>query len=232
MSAKPIKKTNSSEPSALGKIYLIAYNAIQTLGWSYLLLQSVTYFLDRGTLDNYWKEVKWTIIIFQTAALLEVLHAAIRLVPSSVIVVLMQVYSRVFLVFGVLLATNGATVSPGLPLCVLAWSITEIIRYAYYAFNLLNTVPQMLLFFRYSTFLVLYPLGITGELLCMYHSLDEISEKQLFTISMPNKWNFIFNYYYFLVFYMLLYIPLFPVLFGHMQKQRRKMLGDGSKKSA
>ncbi|CAH2099944.1 unnamed protein product [Euphydryas editha] len=161
----------------------------------------------------------------------KVLHAAIKLVPSSVIVVLMQVYSRVFLVLGILVATDSATVSPGLPLCILAWSITEIIRYAYYAFNLLNVVPQLLLFLRYSTFLVLYPLGITGELLCMYHSLDEIHEKQLYTISMPNKWNFIFNYYYILIFYMFLYIPLFPYLFGHMLKQRRKMLGDDTKKS-
>ncbi|XP_045761294.1 uncharacterized protein LOC123864715 [Maniola jurtina] len=232
MSSNSLKKHKHTELSFVGKSYLIVYNGIQTLGWSYLLLQSLTYFLNRGTLDNFWQEIKWTVLIFQNAALLEVLHAAIRLVPSSVFVVLMQVYSRVFLVAGILLATEAATVSPGLPLCVLAWSITEIIRYAYYALNLVDAVPQMLTFFRYSTFLVLYPLGITGELLCMYHSLEEIAEKRLFTVSMPNKWNFIFNYYYFLIFYMLLYIPFFPYLFGHMLKQRRKMLSDPSKKSA
>ncbi|CAH0722580.1 unnamed protein product, partial [Brenthis ino] len=231
MSAKPQKKNKPSEPSALGKSYLIAYNGVQTLGWSYLLLQTATYFLNRGTLDNYWNEVKWTIIIFQNAAILEILHAAIRLVPSNVLVVFMQIFSRVFLVCGILMVTDSAIVSPGLPLCVLAWSITEILRYSYYALNLLNIVPHVLLFFRYSTFLVLYPLGITGELLCMYHSLNEIAEKELFTMSMPNKWNFIFNYYYILIFYMFLYIPLFPYLFGHMLKQRKKMLADDKKKS-
>lgn len=87
------------------------------------------------------------------------------------------------------------------------------------------------LYYRYSTFLVLYPLGITGELLCMYHSLPEVHEKKLFTISMPNAWNFVFNYYYFLIFYMFLYIPLFPVLFGHMLSQRRKMLRNDAKKA-
>ncbi|CAH2267205.1 very-long-chain (3R)-3-hydroxyacyl-CoA dehydratase hpo-8 [Pararge aegeria] len=232
MSSSSTKKAKHTELSFLGKSYLIAYNGVQTLGWAYLLLQSLTYFLNRGTLENFWQEIKWTVIIFQNTALLEVLHAAIRLVPSSVFVVLMQVYSRVFLVAGVLLATEAATISPGLPLCVLAWSVTEIIRYAYYALNLVNAVPPLLTFFRYSTFLVLYPLGITGELLCMYHSLEEIAEKQLFTVSMPNKWNVIFNYYYFLVFYMLLYIPFFPYLFGHMLKQRKKILGDISKKLA
>ncbi|KAI5634807.1 protein tyrosine phosphatase-like protein, PTPLA domain-containing protein [Phthorimaea operculella] len=229
-SAKGPKKVRNSEPSAFGKFYLVAYNSIQTVGWSYLLWISLVHFLNRGTLDTFWPEIKWTVIIFQNAAVLEVVHAALGLVPSSVMVVLMQVYSRVFLVCGALLATQGATTSPGLPLCILAWSVTEIIRYAYYAVNLIATVPQALLFMRYSTFLVLYPIGITGELLCMYHSLDEIYEKKLFTVSMPNSWNFVFNYYYFLIFYMLLYIPLFPVLFGHMLAQRRKMLSKDAKK--
>lgn len=84
---------------------------------------------------------------------------------------------------------------------------------------------------RYSTFLVLYPVGITGELLCMYYSLDEVAEKQLLTYSMPNAWNVVFNYHYFLIFYMMLYIPLFPVLFGHMLAQRKKMLGRDAKKA-
>ncbi|XP_059049202.1 very-long-chain (3R)-3-hydroxyacyl-CoA dehydratase 2 [Achroia grisella] len=213
-----------SEPSAIAKFYLLAYNGVQTLGWTYLLLNTAIHFLDRGTLDTLWPQIKWTVIIFQNAAVLEVLHAAVGLVPSSVFVVLMQVYSRVFLVCGILLVTYGATISPGIALCVFAWSITEIIRYGYYTLNLVNGVPRLLLFLRYSTFLILYPLGITGELLCMYHALDEIAEKNIFTMTMPNDWNILFNYYYFVIFYMILYIPLFPVLFGHMLSQRRKML--------
>ncbi|XP_013144712.1 PREDICTED: very-long-chain (3R)-3-hydroxyacyl-CoA dehydratase hpo-8 [Papilio polytes] len=230
MTDKVLKKPKPAEPSALGKLYLLSYNIIQTIGWFYLLWQSLVHFLNRGTLTTFWDEVKWTIVIFQNAAILEVVHAALRLVPSGVMVVLMQVYSRVFLVCGVLLTTQGAPASPGLPLCVLAWSVTEIVRYGYYALNLINSAPQSLLFLRYSTFLVLYPLGITGELLCMYHALDEIASKQLFTVLMPNTWNFIFNYYYFVISYMFIYIPIFPVLFGHMLKQRKKMLNKDIKK--
>lgn len=219
------KNTKSSGPSTIGKLYLIAYNSIQSIGWSYLLWKFIAHFLNHGTLNTLWPQIKWTVIIFQNAAILEVVHAAIGLVPSGVFIVLMQVYSRVFLVCGALLSTQGATTSLGLPLCILAWSITEIIRYAYYAIYIIGYVPKNLLFLRYSTFLILYPLGITGELLCMYHILDEVAEKKIFTVSMPNTWNFTFSYYYYLIFYMFLYIPLFPVLFGHMLRQRRKMLG-------
>ncbi|XP_013195322.1 very-long-chain (3R)-3-hydroxyacyl-CoA dehydratase 2 [Amyelois transitella] len=224
MTEKVTKKTKRSEPSGIGKLYLITYNGIQTIGWTYLLLSSAIHFLNRGTLDTFWPEIKTTVIIFQNAAVLEILHAAIGLVPSGVFIVLVQVYSRVFVVCGILLSAHGSTVSPGLPLCILAWSVTEIIRYAYYTLNLIGAVPQPLLFLRYSTFIILYPIGITGELLCMYHSLEEVAEKNLYTISFPNAWNFIFNYYYFIVAIMSLYIPLFPVLYGHMLAQRKKML--------
>ncbi|CAG9783017.1 unnamed protein product [Diatraea saccharalis] len=230
MSEKHAKKHKGSGPSAIGKLYLLSYNGIQTLGWAYLLCNSVLYFLNRGTLQGFWNEIKWTVIIFQGAAVLEVVHSMIGLVSSGFMVVLMQVYSRVFLVFGVLLITHGGATSPGLPLCVLAWSITEIIRYSYYGLNLMNAIPETLTFLRYSTFLILYPLGITGELLCMYHSLDEVKEKKLFTSTMPNQWNYIFDYYYFLIVYMLLYIPFFPYLFSHMLSQRKKVLGGDKQK--
>ncbi|XP_028162435.1 very-long-chain (3R)-3-hydroxyacyl-CoA dehydratase hpo-8 [Ostrinia nubilalis] len=232
MSEKTAKKTvRRSGPSAIGKSYLLAYNFLQTLGWSYLLWQSLVYFLNRGTLDAYWDEIKWTLYIFQGGAILEILHSLLGLVSSGILVVTMQVHSRVFLVFAILMALHSATVSPGLPLCILAWSITEIVRYAFYGLNLINAVPQTLSYLRYSTFLILYPLGVTGEILCMYHSLDEIVEKKLYTVSFPNDWNVAFNFYYFMYFYMFMYFPLFPYLFGHMLKQRRKVLGDDTKKT-
>lgn len=40
--------------------------------WTYLLLQTLGYFLNRGKLENYWDEIKWTVVIFQNAAILEV----------------------------------------------------------------------------------------------------------------------------------------------------------------
>lgn len=230
MPEKTVKKKNS-EPSAIGKLYLLAYNGVQTVGWSYLMYQTVTHFFNRRSLDSFWPEIKWTVFIFQNAAILEVLHAAIRLVPSGVFVTLAQVYSRVFLVWGSLLISQGAQTSPGLPLAIIAWSITEIIRYGYYALNLVKIVPSFLLTLRYSTFLLLYPIGVTGELLCMYYSLPEIAEKKIWTVSMPNSYNFIFNYHYFIMFYMFLYLPLFPILFGHMMAQRKKMLGKDVKKT-
>lgn len=79
----------------------------------------------------------------------QIVHAATGIVQSNVVLTTFQVLSRVMLVCGVLLATPNAILSPGLPLALFAWSITEIIRYAFYGFNLLNIVPRILIILRY-----------------------------------------------------------------------------------
>jgi len=55
---------------------------------------------------------------------------------------------------------------------VLAWSATEVIRYAFYALSLTrSTVPGVLVYLRYTTFYLLYPLGASSEALLILSSL-------------------------------------------------------------
>lgn len=159
------------------------------------------------------------------------------------------------LVCGVLLATPNAIFSPGLPLALLAWSITEIIRYSFYGLNLLDVVPGVLIFlryvatnfsqskisnsfprdnsyliqinflFRYTTFIILYPTGVSGELLCLYWAQNYAKNNSIWSIELPNAYNFSFSYYIFLWVVIILYIPLFPQLYMHMFALRKKVLG-------
>ncbi len=48
----------------------------------------------------------------------------------------------------------------GVLLVCFAWSVTEVVRYSYYAFNILGFVPYLLTWCRYSLFIILYPLGV------------------------------------------------------------------------
>uniref|UniRef100_A0A1L8DY34 Very-long-chain (3R)-3-hydroxyacyl-CoA dehydratase n=1 Tax=Nyssomyia neivai TaxID=330878 RepID=A0A1L8DY34_9DIPT len=214
------------EISAIAKLYLILYNSGQVLGWSYMLYQLFAYYtFDGHSGQTLWEYISLTVIIFQNAAVLEIVHAATGIVPSNVIITTFQVLSRVMVVCGVLMATPTAKVSPGLPLALLAWSVTEIIRYGYYALNLINNVPKFVTWLRYTTFIALYPIGVTGELLCFYWAQDYAKTHGVWSIEMPNRWNVTFSYFYFLWFVMLLYIPLFPQMYLHMFAQRKKILG-------
>ena len=59
-----------------------------------------------------------------------------------------------------------------------------------------------------------------------------IAQTKMFTLELPNSWNFSFNFYLVVVMVMLSYIPVFPQLYLHMFAQRKKVLVNDSKKKA
>ncbi|CAL4209036.1 unnamed protein product, partial [Meganyctiphanes norvegica] len=126
---------------------------------------------------------------------------------SNPVLTAFQVFSRVFVLWGVLHSAEHSQQSLGLPMLLVAWSVTEVIRYSYYFFNIIDLVPSALTFLRYTLFIGLYPLGVTGELLCSYAALPAISRSNIFSVPLPNKLNFAFDSYYALIVVMLLYIP-------------------------
>nr|CAD7449945.1 unnamed protein product [Timema bartmani] len=85
---------------------------------------------------------------------------------------------------------------------------------------------------RYTTFIALYPVGVTGELLCIFAAYSYVASTKMWSLEMPNKLNFTFSYHYMLLFIMFLYIPLFPQMYLHMFAQRRKILGGNSTKKS
>lgn len=89
----------------------------------------------------------------------------------------MQVASRFVLVWGAVNNYPQATSSsPFYSSMLLAWSITEIIRYSYFVMNLRGAVPSLLTWLRYNTFYVLYPVGIASEMWLMFKA-SEVAEK-------------------------------------------------------
>lgn len=58
---------------------------------------------------------------------------------------------------------------------VVSWSATEVIRYSFYACNLLGYEPYVLLYLRYTTFYILYPLGASSEAFLIYATLPRSS---------------------------------------------------------
>lgn len=124
--------------------------------WSYLLFLLIAYPLGLYKLPNntLYETVKWTVIIFQNAAALEVVHATIGIVPSNPFITFCQVASRVIVVCGVFMITKAGHESIGVPFALLAWSITEVIRYGNYTLNLLNSVPYFVKWLRFVYFIL------------------------------------------------------------------------------
>lgn len=176
--------------------------------WGYGLYLCLQMFAS-GEVKNYrllWERCSLVISLFQTYQLVEVLHAAIRFVPSSPIQTFIQILSRLMLVWGILVPLKDARYSVGVPLLLIAWSIAECTRYFYYGFNVYNAAPYLSTWLRYTLFIVLYPMGVSGELITMYHALPVIRRDKFLTFSLPNSFNISFYYDYFIILFMLSYV--------------------------
>uniref|UniRef100_A0A2K5E8L3 Very-long-chain (3R)-3-hydroxyacyl-CoA dehydratase n=1 Tax=Aotus nancymaae TaxID=37293 RepID=A0A2K5E8L3_AOTNA len=206
-------------PGPLATAYLVIYNVVMTAGWLVIAVGLVRAYLAKGSYHSLYYSIEKPLKFFQTGALLEV-----GIVPSSVVLTSFQVMSRVFLIWAVTHSVKEVQTEDSVLLFVIAWTITEIIRYSFYTFSLLNHLPYLIKWARYTLFIVLYPMGVSGELLTIYAALPFVRQAGLYSISLPNKYNFSFDYYAFLILIMISYIPLFPQLYFHMIHQRRKVL--------
>ncbi|GAB1300231.1 Very-long-chain (3R)-3-hydroxyacyl-CoA dehydratase 2 [Apodemus speciosus] len=169
--------------------------------WLVIAVGLARAYLAKGSYHSLYYSIEKPLKFFQTGALLEILHCAIGISLDFYV----QSEDSVLLF-------------------VIAWTITEIIRYSFYTFSLLNHLPYIIKWARYTLFIVLYPMGVTGELLTIYAALPFVRQAGLYSISLPNKYNFSFDYHAFLILIMISYIPLFPQLYFHMIHQRRKVL--------
>jgi hypothetical protein len=55
--------------------------------------------------------------------------------------------------------------------------------------------------------MVLYPLGVSSELTMAWLALPDIKRRGLFSSSLPNSWNWGFDYHLVCILVMLTYIP-------------------------
>ena len=86
--------------------------------------------------------------LFQLASALEIVHAAVGLVGGSPLTALMQWAGRSNVLFGVVAAVpevqNGAAVGA----MFLAWALSEVVRYPWYAASLAGACPHWLTWLR------------------------------------------------------------------------------------
>lgn len=63
------------------------------------------------------------------------------------------------------------------------------------------------LFYRYTLFIALYPLGVTGEMLCYFTALPVVQKHRYLSVPLPNQLNFAFDSYYAFIVVIVMYIP-------------------------
>lgn len=171
--------------------YLIFYNILQFCGWLAILIT--------GRLDL----LMW----FQTIQMLEVVHCLIGFVKSSAIQTFAQILSRLVIVWMCLVPYRETHETIGLDMILWAWPIAETTRYIYYALNLMKLNLYIVTWARYTFFIVLYPLGVSGELLILFKLIQVLKKTGDLKYALPNILNISFYPDYYIVSVMLTYVP-------------------------
>ena len=211
------------------KYYLASYNFIAFAFWAIYFI----YFISTGFRIDVCSIV--FLNIAQGLAMFEIFHAVMKWVKSPIMSTVAQVASRILVLvlidnYVLTHVTLGLSVSGpsasvvgkavtnywsitdiGIVIVSFAWSITELLRYSLYFLALVGKQPKWLVWMRYSLFIGLYPLGVTGEWFIFLAPVIAAG----FTLT---------GYTYFVAFLFLAYAYYFPVLYGYMWKQRKAKL--------
>ncbi|KAK0485715.1 PTPLA-domain-containing protein [Armillaria novae-zelandiae] len=238
----------AAKQSALVKYYLVSYNVLSTLGWSWVLIMTLVHVFN---LDRKSAATRFTLLtsrpgcpmccgpstvaprrrtgasgpvtaFVQSCAILEIVHVLLGWVRSPLSTTGMQVASRLYAIWGVTEPFPPVCSNPLYTTMVFAWSVTEVVRYSFYAATLLGHEPKQLLYLRYTLFYVLYPLGASSEAFLNYATLPTSSPVPSWLSWAQGMWKPT-DYIRGLLF--LIWWPGLYVMYTHMIVQRRKVLG-------
>ena len=208
---------------SIKSVYLILYNFLQLCGWSCFFFRVTNYLINSKSLQEIYSNSHLILECCQYGAFLEIIHSIIGLVKSSIFATSIQIIGRIIIVL--ILQFFESAVSQGYFLIYFAWSIVEIVRYTYYIMNLLQkdffkfNIPYILIWCRYSFFVVLYPIGVSGEMITVWNAKKDFNKYILYQ---TDKYTFTAADLIYPIW--IFYIPALIYLYGYLFKQRKKVL--------
>jgi very-long-chain (3R)-3-hydroxyacyl-CoA dehydratase len=190
--------------------WLILFNGFTLVAWLVFLVVAASGGFELNT------GAAMVLAVAQGLAIFEVMNAILGIAGSNFLLTGLQVASRLLVMALLVMMAPDCPCDGfekyGYPLIVLAWTVTEVIRALNYLSDLLGLGLKAIGWLRYSLFIVLYPLGVTGEFLIIYGYWKWRGEHiDLIALTLAA---IAFSY-----------VIFFPKLYGHMLAQRRKKLG-------
>ncbi|KAK5990119.1 3-hydroxyacyl-CoA dehydratase [Cladobotryum mycophilum] len=205
---------NSSKPqrkaSPLKTGYLILYNVLSAFAWGIVLARTTNLLATEGPQFVYFGVNEW-LTWTQSMAGMEILHSLFGIVRAPLMTTIMQVSSRLLLVWGIVYPFPFLAQVPTYSSMLIAWSVTEVIRYSFFALTLSGSQPSFLTWLRYNTFFILYPVGILSECSLVYLATEPAGKR-----------NELEKYALYAI--LAVYVPGSYILYSYMMTQRKKVM--------
>ena len=209
------------------RTYLICYNLLQTTLWTLCFLQVFGALLRTRLGYRAFRSAEPFARAGQALAWMEVIHAGTGLAGGGVSAAFIQSLGRSVVLFAIL-GKIWESADMTAAILVLVWSLADVFRYVFYIASLFNNCPYWLVWLRYSLFLILYPIGIVSEWLIYLHTLRYFDDTRLYSINLPNPWNFAFDFGVYARIMLVSYLYMGPYMYRYMLGQRRRKLRGNS----
>ncbi|KAL6847909.1 hypothetical protein ACP4OV_022037 [Aristida adscensionis] len=212
--------------SVARRLYLSIYNWVLFFGWAQVLYCTIWALLGSAH-ETVYAAIERPLLLAQTAASLELLHCVTVNGEVSTLRNLSTTCRKVVYYMGYFVEFSRGTHSHFLVIpLALSWSIAETIRYSFFGLKeAFGVAPSWLLWLRYNTFVVLYPVGLISEVGLYFVALPYMkSYLQTSKTYSLRVGNFSFNLFYASTVAIALYIPGFPHNYRYMRGRREKVL--------
>jgi len=146
--------------SSVSKIVVIFYNIAQLLGWTLILLKVILNLSKNNYAVLTDPQLLHALELVQTFQYLDLVFSILGLSQTKVVPSFIHVTTRTCVVW---ITFPYAINSPYPSLAIIPWALGDIIRFGNYLNDGLGLGLDFVKILRYNAFLVLYPLGLTGE---------------------------------------------------------------------
>ncbi|KFO97830.1 Very-long-chain (3R)-3-hydroxyacyl-[acyl-carrier protein] dehydratase, partial [Calypte anna] len=175
----------------LKKGYLVMYNLVQFLGFSWIFVNMTVrlFILGKDSFYDTFHTIGDMMHFCQTLAIMEIINSLIGLVRSPLAPTVMQVFGRSFILFVILGSLEEMQSKPVVFFIFYFWSIIELFRYPYYMLSCIGIEWKPLTWLRYTAWIPLYPLGGLAEAVCIVQSIPIFNETGKYSLALPNPLN-------------------------------------------
>ena len=225
-------KSRRLKPEEFRKVYLFLYNLFQCVGSAYILLILVIGYAKENSTsskeDNAFRSLYPILApalkVLQLLKLLEVIHPLIYITTGDVMYPAVTCIFRLFVLFFLIEPFESIQGRPVVQNILTIWSVSDIIRYAYYMMRTFR-VETFLTWLYYTSWMILYPV----EFLCLgvliLIVIPIYDESQKFSLTLPNPANVSFSVATLLRFFSLIGLfPIFTMFLVRMYKKRKYRL--------
>ncbi|KAJ8008234.1 hypothetical protein DPEC_G00102690 [Dallia pectoralis] len=212
--------------------YLFMYNLLQFCGHTWIFANMTARFLTFGkdALADTFYTVGVVMSSCQLLSLLELFHIADEIVKGHLLLRFVQVVSRNFLLFVVIVSQEEVQRKPVVCSLFYLWNILDLLRYPQILLSLVGLHSFPMLWARYTLTIPVYILSVITQGTTIYQALPyfESSGTYSFELSLPSP-----VYIHFSIL-LKAYLPLLAVgasvIVWHSVKERKLQLENWNKK--